>query len=511
MVTLVCFVAHSAGILRRMVLAPSERAHHRAVQRGKLLRWAFETLGASFIKAGQLISSRPDLFAPEVIAELRTLQDHVHTFAFRRARSLIERDLRAPVNELFTELDREPVAAGSIAQVHRGVLHDGREVAVKVLRPGVRARIRRDAAILLALARLAEWLSPRARAADVRGHTRAVVTGILAQTNLLHEAANYERFREQFADSEGLAFPSVHHELSTRDVLVMEFVRGASLDRAAPEHLPQVTRVMRSSFFAMCFEHGLVHADLHPGNVLVRPDGVLVMLDVGLVKHIAPHIVETLADFARCVVFGVASDLVKHLQRHHECSPSTNWTAVEADVTVFVAEIRGRSIAELETSVLVGHLFALARKHRIRPMAELSLVLLGMVTIEGIAKRLDPLANTLQEVAMFLRPSGARRRFARGSRQALPAPISDTRLTGNGLKQSMLVTCPESAHLEEIKYVDSPLGMLITACTRFSPARAVTCQRMCATRLDRKRCPSPNSVADEDSLDLARGLPHQGP
>lgn len=422
LVALACVVAYAAGSLRRLVLPRAERAHHRARQRGKLLRASFEWLGASFIKAGQLISSRPDVFSPEVIAELRSLQDHVHGFGFRRARRVIERELGATIEEVFDHFAPEPVAAGSIAQVHRAVLRDGREVAVKVLRPGVRAQIRRDAAILLTLARVAAWISPRARAADVRGHARTLVTGILAQTDLRHEAANYERFRDHFADSKGLAFPAVHHELSTRDVLVMEFVRGTALELADPMHLPQVTRVMRSSFFSMCFDHGLVHADLHPGNVLVRSDGVLVMLDVGLVKQMTPSTVATLVDFARCIVMGAAADLVKHLQDHHDCSPSTDWAAVAADVTVFVAELRGRTIAEIETSVLVAHLFGLARKHRIRPMAELSLVLLGMVTIEGVAKRLDPRANTLQEVAAFLGPTVRRQRLARGSREWIPAP-----------------------------------------------------------------------------------------
>ena len=437
-VGVLCFLAYTAGSLRRLLLPRAARAQHRARQRGRLLRWAFERLGASFVKIGQLISSRPDVFAPEVIEELRALQDHVHAFPFHRARAVIERELGASIETLFRSLDPDPVAAGSVAQVHAGVLRDGREVAVKVLRPGVRTQIRRDAAIVLALARLAQWLSPRARAAEVRVQARTLVAGVLAQTDLRREAANYDRFREQFADTVGLAFPRVHHELSAREVLTMELVRGVSLERAAPEHLPQVTRVLRSSFFAMCFEHGLVHADLHPGNVLVRADGVLVMLDVGLVNDMPPATVEKLGDFARCLVTGTAADLVKHLQEHHACSPSTDWHGVVADVDVFVATLRGRSLAELEASALVADLFALARKHRIRPMTDLSLVLLGMVTIEGIAKRIDPDANTLHEVAAFLGRPPSKGRLARGSWQpfshaatpALAAQPKDEPMTG---------------------------------------------------------------------------------
>jgi ubiquinone biosynthesis protein len=235
----------------------------------------------------------------------------------------------------------------------------------------------------------------------------------------------------------------VHHDLSTRDVLVMEFVHGASLERAAPVHLPQVTRVMSSSFLAMCFEHGLVHADLHPGNVLVRPDGVLVMLDVGLVKQMSPAAVETLVDFARCVVLGGAADLVRHLRDHYEHAPSTDWISVEADAMSFVSTIHGRSTAELETSVLIGHLFALARKHRIRPLPELSLVLLGMVTIEGIAKRLEPQAHVLREIAAFLGPTLARRRLARGSRARFPAPTTVPSCEGIGADTSASGDAPE--------------------------------------------------------------------
>lgn len=423
-VALSCVIAYGVGSLHRLFMSAERRAHHRARQRGRLTRWSFERLGACFVKVGQVISSRPDVFTPEVIEELRGLQDHVHPFSYRRVRKVLERELQQPLEWVFSEFDREPLAAGSMAQVHRAVL-DGHDVAVKVLRPGVRACVRRDAAILLALARIAHWLVPRARAADVRGHARSLVAGILAQTDLRREAANYDRFREHFADATGVAFPYVHHRYSTCDVLTMELVRGTSLEKAAPEHLPQVTRELRSGFFTMCFEHGLVHADLHPGNMLVRDDGVVVLLDVGLVKELSPRMVETVVDFARCLAMGAASDLVRHLQTHHEHTNATDWQAVEVDAAIFVTGIRGRAITELETSAIVSQLFALARKHRIRPMPELSLVLLGMVTIEGIAKRLDPAANTLNEIAAFLGRTVGRRRLARGSNEHLSQPVAE--------------------------------------------------------------------------------------
>jgi ubiquinone biosynthesis protein len=413
-----CVVAYLGGTLHGLTIRDrTARDQHRARRRGRLLRWSFARLGATFVKIGQVASSRPDLFSAGVIAELRTLQDHVPPFSYRRVRAIIARELEAPIEARFREFDRAPVAAGGIAQVHRAVLRDGDEVAVKVLRPGVRERVRRDARLLLWLAHVVHALSSRARAADVIGHTRSLIAGIVAQTELRYEADNYKRFRREFAGSRAVAFPRVHARHSTRDVLVMEFVHGVTLDRIRPEQVPQVTRALREAFFAMCFDHGFVHADLHPGNVLVRDDGVVVLVDVGLVKYLSASAIEQIVDFARCMAIGDARDLVAHLHKHHRCLATTDWDAVAADATALVADLRRRSIAEIEVGAVVGHLFALARKHRIRPMPELSLVLLGLVTIEGLAKR-DPAANMMTEIARFLGPCIAHERsLAHGSRE----------------------------------------------------------------------------------------------
>lgn len=421
-IALLCVVAYAAGSLRRLAIRDrTQRLEARARQRGVLFRWSFTRLGATFIKIGQVMSSRADLFAPALIAELRELQDHVPAFAFVRARAIVERELGAPLASRFRHFDETPIAAGSIAQVHRAVLATGEEVAVKIVRPGVHQRVRRDARILLWLAHVAHAVSARARAADAIGHSRTIIAGILAQLDLRREADNYDRFREDFAATPNIAFPAVHRAASTTKVLTMELIRGVHLEAVPAAHAPQVTQTLRQSFFAMCFEHGLVHADLHPGNVLVRDDGTVVVLDVGLVKHLSRNTVEEIVDFARCLVMGSADDLTRHLERHHRYLPTTNWSAVTEDVAAFIAPLRARCITEVEVAIVVSQLFALARKHRIRPMPELALVLLGMVTIEGIAKRLDPNANTMSEVAGFLGRLMMRdRRLARGSLQWTP-------------------------------------------------------------------------------------------
>lgn len=445
-VAMVSVVAYSVGALRRLVMRDrARREQHRAHYRGMLLRWSFARLGATFIKIGQVMSSRPDLFSAGVIAELRWLQDRVPPFPFEQVRRIVEHELAAPLEHRFREFCPTSVAAGSVAQVHRAILHDGDEVAVKVLRPNILPRVRRDARLLLWLAHVVHALSARARTANVIGHTRDLVAGILAQTDLRTEANNYEQFRRNFAGTPRLAFPRVYRRYSTRWVMTMEYIHGTRIDEGPAVHLPEAARVIRSMFFAMCFDHGFVHADLHPGNVLIRPGGGVVILDVGLVKRIPRDLVRQVADFTRCLAGGNARDLVAHLRRYHRYLDNTDWQAVETDAAAFIARIREKPIVQLELSVIIGDLFSLARKHRIRPMPDMALVLLGMVTSEGMAKRLDPECDTISELAKYLGPHLApKRRLARGSRDWTRS--SRALLTDEHTPGTKLVVCRAPRH-----------------------------------------------------------------
>jgi ubiquinone biosynthesis protein len=287
----------------------------------------------------------------------------------------------------------------------------------------VRARIHRDARLMLWLAHVAYALSPRARAADVIGHARSLVAGIIMQADLAREADNLERFRADFAGTPGLAFPRVLRALCRPSILTMSLVRGVHLEHVPREHVEQVTRTLRDAFFAMCFEHGLVHADLHPGNILVGPDATVFILDVGLVKYLDAAAIARIVELAGALVLGTPAELVAHLRDHHPHGPTTDWDALAADAETLITRLRRARIADVEVAQLVSALFALARKHGIHPLPELSLVLLGIVTIEGIAKRLDPDANTLAEIARYLAPRIAHTRLARGSREWSHPPL----------------------------------------------------------------------------------------
>lgn len=381
--------------------------------RGWTLRNAMTTLGATFIKLGQVMSTRPDLFSPEVIDALRLLQDKVPPFGFARVKATIEEDLGAPLSAKFAELDETPVAAASVAQVHRGRLLDGREVAVKVLRPKVRSKAQRDGAILVGFAKVLE-LSKKARLSKPVEHMQHFIEGIIGQTDLRIEAANYEAFRKNFEKVKGVTFPFVHRDFTAERVLTMDFLRGRKVDGLGPGDHRDVASSVRNAFLKMCFEDGFVHADMHPGNMLVGDDRTLYLFDVGLVKHLGEEVLVQFIDFSRCIAMGTADDFIRHLKRFHSYLDTIDWDAVTRDAEKLVLRFRSQPNDKLEWGAFISDVLAMARHYAIRPIPELALVMVGLLTAEGIGKLLDPQRNTFNDIAAYVAPIAMRRGLVPG-------------------------------------------------------------------------------------------------
>ncbi|HUQ05445.1 MAG TPA: AarF/UbiB family protein [Kofleriaceae bacterium] len=400
------------GRLGTLFIFPKER-RARAVGRlrGWLLVQGMTSLGATFIKMGQVMSTRPDLFSPEVIAKLRHLQDRLPPFSFAKVKRVLEEDLGKPVGELFEELDEKPVAAASVAQVHRARLRDGREVAVKVLRPDVRRQVERDAGILLAGAKVLAW-HPRARRSDPVGHLKHFVEAIHDQTDLRIEHENYRRFHANFSGAswkDRVRFPDVVDSHCGERVLTMEFVRGTKVDALPPGRHSRVAESVRLTMFKMCFDDGFLHADLHPGNMFVTDDDRVVIIDVGLCKLLHEDVLIQFIDMTKCLSMGKPDDLVNHLRRFHVYLDGVDWDSLRKDVDEFATRFRAQDIGQLDYGVLINDMFALGRRYNVRPVTDMTLIFVGMITAQGIGKQLEPDVNVFNELARYLMPVLMRR------------------------------------------------------------------------------------------------------
>jgi len=362
--------------------------------RGWMLRQTMTALGATFIKLGQVMSTRPDLFAPQIIDQLRRLQDRLPPFGYRYVKATVEAQLGRPITEVFSEFDEVAIAAASVAQVHRARLVVGRQVA-------------RDKALLIGGAKLLA-LRPKWRQNDPVGHTQHFVEAIYEQTDLRIEAANYQRFADNFRGRPRVKFPEIHGELSGEKVLVMESVRGIKVDALPSDRPPafkkQLAETVRMSMFKMCFEDGFVHADLHPGNMVVQDDGTLIIFDAGLAKLLHEDILIQFIDMTKCLAMGTPDDLVNHLKRFHQYLGTIDWESLRKEVAEFAAKFRAKDVAKLEYGELIGEMFEIGRKYRVHPVTDMMLVFVALITAQGIGKMLEPEHNVFGAVAQFLMP-----------------------------------------------------------------------------------------------------------
>ena len=400
-------------LMMRCILALKHcgRPHSSSVQRlqGRILRYIYVSLGATFVKVGQVLSTRPDLVSDETALELRKLQDNVPPFDFKYVKSVLETDLGGRLEDHFRDFQQTPIAAASVAQVHRATLPCGTPVAVKILRPNVRRLVERDGRIMRALARAVERFLPGARMSRPVEHAEHILQSIMEQTDLSLELQNYQQFHKNFEKVDSVVFPTVYPEFSSPRLLTMTFCEGEKLEAVAPSRYPVIAERFRRAFLKMAFDDGFLHADLHPGNFRIMDDNRIAIFDVGLVCRITGRTLEHFVDFAKCVTMGTADDLVHHLRTYHAYLSDIDWPTVTAEAEAIVTRLREVPTSELEWGGFIAEILALTRKHNIRPLPELVMVMVGVVTTEGIGKQINPHANTFNDIATFILPILARK------------------------------------------------------------------------------------------------------
>ncbi len=385
-ITLVFALAVCRYLARRL-LGGRRPPDERARLLGETLARALETLGATFIKFGQILGTRPDLLPPGVIAGLARLQDDVPAAPFSEVRGVLEEELGERLGRLVT-LDEVPVAAASVAQVHRGVTDDGREVAVKVLRRDAQRDIEGDLALLTFGARLVNVL-PGVRYMSIPGAVESFAKALRQQVDFRIEAANNRRLTANFAGDPKVALPALVEELSTSRVLVMEFVHGIKPTEVKVDR-PGLALAGFRAIAKMVFLDGFVHADMHPGNMMFTEDGRVFLIDTGLCAEIPEELRKPWVDTFTAVVLSDGERAAELFWGYAPEVKSDDFAAFARDIEAHLGRLKGRPIHEIEVTEAVGGAMAILRRHRVQVDPVFTVVNLAMLVAEGIGKQLDP-------------------------------------------------------------------------------------------------------------------------
>ena len=392
---------------RRRRLFQREPREVAGLDPARRMRLAFEELGPTFIKFGQILSSRPDLIPRPYAEEFATLQDRVPSVPYPEIRSCVQRELGAPPEALFARFDQEPLAAASIAQVHRARLRGGEEVAVKVRRPDIVGIIETDIDILEHLAAWGERHLPNGPSYDLPGVVREFARTIRREMDLAREGRTIERFRGTAADDPNLYFPKVYPELTSPGVLTMEYVRGIkvsdldALRRAGSDCRLIAARGARV-FLREVVEQGLFHADPHPGNIIILPGNVICLLDFGMVGRLEGDLRQFLFKLLLALLNHSPDAVIEALDETGLLAETTARPALRRDLAEFIDSYVDIPLRELQVGRLLSEFVDTITNYRIRLDPELLLLIKAMIGVEGLGRRLDPEFDMMAHFRPFI-------------------------------------------------------------------------------------------------------------
>jgi ubiquinone biosynthesis protein len=366
------------------------------------LRLAFTELGPTFIKLGQMLSTRPDLVGPEMSQELSRLQTATAADSPDTAMATIQEELGQTATKVFAHFHKKPLASASIAQAHRARLHNGEEVVIKVQHAGISQKILPDLDILAGLAELAEKHSHQLRPYQPVAVVQQFHRALLRELDFTFERRNLEEFTAHFASDDTVHFPRSYPSFSTRRVLTMEWLDGivgtdsAGL-AASGADLNEFARRGANMYLQMIFRDAFYHADPRPGNLMLLDGGVVGVLDCGMVGRLDEELAEAIQDMLLAVANSNSADLSETLLRLGSAPPGIHRDQFRADVSDFVADYTGESIQELDLGGALNRLAEIVRSYNMVLPPQLSLLLRTLVELEGTAQRLNP-AFSLTEV-----------------------------------------------------------------------------------------------------------------
>ncbi|MBF9220969.1 ABC1 kinase family protein [Hymenobacter ruricola] len=407
--------------------------------RWERVRLIIEELGPTFIKLAQAMSNRADLLPEALIDEFEKLQSNVPPFETAVARQIIEEELRRPISEVFSEFDDTTLGSASIGQVHRARLLTGEEVVVKVQRPGVQQKVKSDLALLHELVRLTAGFLQKQGLANPQDIVDAFERSMSKELDYTAEARSMEQFRKLYADYTTFYIPKPFRELSTARILVIEFVSGCKItDKAqllewglSPE---TVAENGMDIYLTQIFEFGVFHADPHPGNVLVQPDGTVVLIDFGMVGRLTKQQKYAFAGVFIGMARQDARSMALNFRRLAITAEIPDMRAFESDLSQLIEDFATLDVKEMSMSDLADALQGIIYTYKLQVPGAVFLILRALVILEGIGKVLHPSFNTFE----FVRPYGAKIIREQYSRANL---LSEAEYTGTQLL-ALLQTLP---------------------------------------------------------------------
>lgn len=382
---------------------PTPVQHVTTVER---IRLVLEDLGPTFIKFGQVMSTRPDLVPPAMITELQRLQERVPPFPSEEAIAQLESELGRPIDELFARFDSQPLAAGSLGQVHRAVHFNGTPLAVKIRRPDAVRDVERDISLMQELAVLADRHIPEARVFDPIGLVNHFTRTIRRELNFAREGRTMNEFRRLFKEDPTLYVPIVFDELTTESVLTMEYVEGLRIDQLDQPGLPRTSAELAAQgariFMKQAFEFGVFHGDPHPGNLRVRSDGTICLLDYGMIGMLETSTREQLIDLFVAVSRQDVDSAVELVLQIGEAVREVDRPLLQVDMRDFVANYYGIELERLNVGAMLSDFVSILSTHNIRNPGSLMLLIRALVTLEGVGRHLDPEFNMAGHLQPFV-------------------------------------------------------------------------------------------------------------
>ena len=404
----IIFIFIRNGLLTELIKLNLVNKHHNKIF--KTLKFLIEKkklnseflahlgeIGPGFVKLGQALSTRPDIFGLSVTNKLIFLQDELKPFSSEDAINVIENETNKKINQIFKYFEKNPIAAASVAQVHKGTLKNGKKVAIKILRPNIEKKLFQDFKLFYGICSILEIFSSNCRRLNLKEIIFEFAKSSLNEIDLRLEASNSEQLRENFSKYDLFGTPNVYWEYTTKNLLVSEYIDAIRIDKIhelkKPINIDKVTKIASEVFFYQVFRDGFFHGDLHPGNIFINDKSKIIALDFGIMGQLDLNDRKFLA---KLFTFLLKKKFYEIAKLHHDngmLGADTDLHKLTQEIRILSTPILNKPIGQISMGNLFGQILSLSQKFDIKIQAKYCLLQKSMIMAEGIARQLNPNAN----------------------------------------------------------------------------------------------------------------------